>query len=38
MNIPLPLQESPYMPLLLALIMVACALGIYSLFRRKHWF
>jgi len=38
MNIPLPLQESRYMPLLLALIMVICGLAIYSYFRRKHWF
>lgn len=38
MNIPLPLQESRYMPLLLTLIMVVCALGIYAYFRRKHWF
>ena len=38
MNIPLPLQESRYMPFLLALIMVVCALGIYAFFRRKHWF
>jgi magnesium transporter len=38
MNIPLPWQENPYMPLLLLFLMVACALGIYSYFRRKHWF
>jgi magnesium transporter len=38
MNIPLPMQESRLMPLLLALIMVICALGIYAFFRRKHWF
>jgi magnesium transporter len=38
MNIPLPLQEHRYMPLLLALVMVVCALGIYYFFRRKHWF
>ena len=38
MNIPLPLQESRYMPLVLSLIMLICGLGIYSYFRRKHWF
>jgi magnesium transporter len=38
MNIPLPFQESRFTPLLLALAMVAFALGIYAYFRRKHWF
>ena len=38
MNLPLPFQESRYTPLLLTLIMVVCALGIYAFFRRKHWF
>lgn len=38
MNLPLPWQENRYMPLLLTLIMVVCALGIYAFFRRKHWF
>ncbi|MFB3921613.1 MAG: magnesium transporter CorA family protein [Terriglobia bacterium] len=38
MNIPLPLQENRSMPVVLALVMGICALGIYAYFRRKHWF
>ena len=38
MNIPLPFQESQLAPLLLVLVMVVSALGIYAYFRRKRWF
>ena len=38
MNVHLPLQESPYVLALLALLMVVSALLIYLYFRRKHWF
>jgi magnesium transporter len=38
MNVRLPLQESPYVLILLGLLMGASTLAIYWYFRRKHWF